>query len=306
MPIEHQTFSILRAGNNRTPNPSSQQITSTTRGKSLVETKKDSFKATQTSPSIESEKTSNTTPWILASLAGLAVLGTTLLIGLPLLAKKSIQMVTEELHPQRLLSAGTDIIEAKIKPATTNLIDRVPLLQIDHQTSPLPTEPFERAREQLARRYEGILALPSEQKISKNREITPEDVIKIRQTEKDSAYGLYRQFIRQVYYELRYHPYSENATKGFDANIEVISLAHKDALGLNPISAIGVDFNDGWHRRYFQNNPRFCQNIKSDNDRFSVNAVGCQGLMDALDAVFMENQVLGEYKVPNTVSKWHR
>jgi hypothetical protein len=179
-----------------------------------------------------------------------------------------------------------------------SIVSRIELLQAN---STLPKDPFERAKEQLARRYEAIAKLSLEDRNAKNQEITTQSASDIRaQTNK---YTVYLAFLKQVYNDLRLHPYKQHETIGFE---ETIGDYTKKNLNLpDGKVAHSRDLNDGWFRRYFINAVE-SPNPSKEGDRLSVNAVGCQALIDALDDVFLNQGVRGQYKTPNKTGGWHK
>jgi hypothetical protein len=201
----------------------------------------------------------------------------------------------------------------------------IPLL-VEDTTNPLPKKPFERAKEALARRYEAIVKLPIEQRNYKNTRMTPAHVDTIRNYEETGMPAadtlVYRKFIQQIYNELRLHPYLETETMGFEPDIAEKTVKHiyyteaefsnANIPFIEASEKIAVlDFGDGWHRRRFLDPPggkrtRTTKGLEMNTgERLSVNAVGCQGLIDALDAVFTTHGIFGDYKVPSTAKRWH-
>lgn len=256
-------------------------------------------------------------------LAWFKKVSTTIEPAVPKTVENLIKPLTNKLEPSFTESPTITRREASEFPKELNI-----LLLVEDPMNPLPNTTFQRTQEALARRFEAIIQLPIEQRNSKNKKITQADVDLIRDYKEtgepfqDSL--VYERFIKQIYNELRLHPYLEAETVGFDsniaektdkhiyytaiefsnANIEFIADCHK---------VVVADMEDGWHRRYFPEPPtglrtKPVKKQKSNTgkqERLSVNAIGCQGLIDALDAVFTTHGISGNYKVPSTANRWH-
>ncbi len=174
-----------------------------------------------------------------------------------------------------------------------NLPRDLPLSLLTEEGGPLPESPFERAVEACSRYSVRKGGKP----FSAAGYFTPAE--EMDKTKKElSLQILYSSFIHEVYKQLRISPYSKKGTKGFDSKIHEITA--KEISDSNGNVIIKVRGPLGWHGRI---------NTSDDHseviERISVNAVGCRGLIQALDELLITKRIQGFYKVPNTAEGWH-